>query len=336
MTNVSLAFPLADPELATSLAGDLHVVEDLLQDAVANTHLLADQASRHLVSAGGKRLRPLLTLLVSHLGTGVSPDIRKAGVVVELTHLASLYHDDVMDSAPMRRGAPSAHEVWGNNVAILTGDLLFARASRLTAEMGPDAVAVQAATFERLCMGQLQETVGPTEGEDPVAHYIQVLADKTASLLATSAYFGAKYSGCSQEIQRTVANYGEKVGVAFQLADDVIDLVSAGEITGKTQGTDLREQVPTMPVLLLRQLIASGNATAADHELIALIDSDLSTDEALNKTVALLKVHPVVEATRLQSVAWANDAIAELDTLPQGAVREALAAFAQALVDRTS
>lgn len=336
MTNVSLAFPLDDPELATSLAEELHTVEDLLQKAVANAHLLADEASRHLVSAGGKRLRPLLTLLVSHLGTGVSSDIRKAAVVVELTHLASLYHDDVMDSAPLRRGAPSAHEVWGNNVAILTGDLLFARASRLTADLGPDAVAVQAETFERLCMGQLQETVGPTEKDDPVAHYIQVLADKTASLLATSAYFGARYSGCSTDIQQTVARYGEKVGVAFQLADDVIDLTSAGDVTGKTQGTDLREQVPTMPVLLLRKRLAQGNQQPGDAELLALIDSDLSTDEALDRAVAALKNHPVVEETREQSVAWAQDAISELDNLPQGSVHQALAAFAQALVERTS
>lgn len=336
MTNVSLAFPLDDPELATSLAAELQTVEDLLQKAVANAHLLADEASRHLVSAGGKRLRPLLTLLVSHLGSGVSSDIRKAAVVVELTHLASLYHDDVMDSAPLRRGAPSAHEVWGNNVAILTGDLLFARASRLTADLGPDAVAVQAETFERLCMGQLQETVGPTETDDPVAHYIQVLADKTASLLATSAYFGARYSGCSADIQQTVARYGEKVGVAFQLADDVIDLTSAGDVTGKTQGTDLREQVPTMPVLLLRKRITQGTDQPGDKELIALIDSDLSTDEALDRAVAALKDHPVVEETRDRSVTWAEDAISELENLPQGSVRQALAAFAQALVERTS
>lgn len=336
MTNVSLAFPLDDPELAQNLMAELQIVEAQLQDAVANVHLLADEASRHLVSAGGKRLRPLLTLLVSQLGTGVSDEIRKAGVVVELTHLASLYHDDVMDSAPLRRGAPSAHEVWGNNVAILTGDLLFARASRLTADLGPDAVAVQADTFERLCMGQLQETVGPTESDDPVAHYIQVLADKTASLLATSAYFGARYSGCSVEVQRTVAQYGEKIGVAFQLADDVIDLTSSGEVTGKTQGTDLREQVPTMPVLLLRKRVAQGTAAPGDQELIDLIDSDLSSDEALNHTVSLLKAHPVVEETRAQSAQWAQDAIAELDGLPQGSVRQALAAFAQALVERSA
>lgn len=336
MTNVSLAFPLDDPALAESLAQELQIVEELLQEAVVNTHLLADQASKHLVSAGGKRLRPLLTLLVSHLGSGVTPQIRTAGVIVELTHLASLYHDDVMDSAPLRRGAPSAHEVWGNNVAILTGDLLFARASRLTADLGPDAVAVQAETFERLCMGQLQETVGPAEQDDPVAHYIQVLADKTASLLATSAYFGARYSGCSKEIQQTVANYGEKVGVAFQLADDVIDLTSSGEVTGKTQGTDLREQVPTMPVLLLRKKIAGGEGTAADLELIAKIDSDLSSDEALHETVALLKSHEVVDQTRELSKQWARDAIAELEQLPAGAVRQALSAFAQALVERSS
>src|SRR6478672_6100802 len=170
------AFPLADADLADRLAVRLPLVDD---------------ASRHLVNAGGKRLRPLLTLLAAELGDGSRREVIDAAVVVELTHLATLYHDDVMDSAPLRRGAPAAHEVWGNSVAILTGDLLFARASATVAGLGPDAVRIQAATFERLCLGQLHETVGPRPDEDHVAHYLQVLADKTASLIATSARFGA-------------------------------------------------------------------------------------------------------------------------------------------------
>ena len=176
----STTFPLADPDLADRLAVRLALVEERLRDAVANVDPLADDASRHLVNAGGKRLRPLLTLLAAELGDGSRREVVDAAVVVELTHLATLYHDDVMDSAPLRRGAPAAHEVWGNSVAILTGDLLFARASATVAGLGPDAVRIQAATFERLCLGQLHETVGPRPEDDRVAHYLQVLADKKA------------------------------------------------------------------------------------------------------------------------------------------------------------
>ena len=186
------AIPLADQALADRLTARLALVEEALRDAVGNADALADSASRHLVNAGGKRLRPLLTLLVAELGDGARREVIDAAVVVELTHLATLYHDDVMDSAPLRRGAPSAHEVWGNSVAILTGDLLFARASTTVAGLGPEAVRIQARTFERLCLGQLHETVGPRDGDDPVTHYLQVLADKTASLLATSARLGGR------------------------------------------------------------------------------------------------------------------------------------------------
>src|SRR5690625_7430616 len=147
-------------------------------------------------------------------------------MVVELTHLATLYHDDVMDSRPIRLGAPSAHEVWGNSVAIVTGDLLFARASRIVAGLGPEAVILQAETFERLCLGQLRESVGPSGDEDPIEHYLEVLADKTGSLIATSARFGALFAGAEAEHINALIQFGEKIGVAFQLADDVIDLAS--------------------------------------------------------------------------------------------------------------
>jgi heptaprenyl diphosphate synthase len=297
---------------------------------------LADDASRHLVNAGGKRLRPLLTLLAAELGDGSRLEVIDAAVVVELTHLATLYHDDVMDSAPLRRGAPAAHEVWGNSVAILTGDLLFARASATVAGLGPEAVRIQAATFERLCLGQLHETVGPRPDDDHVAHYLQVLADKTASLIATSARFGAMFSGCRPDVVSIVSAFGEKIGVAFQLADDVIDLTSDGETTGKTPGTDLRERVPTMPALLLRARAASPDATAQDQEVLALLDADLTGDDALADAVAALREHPVVRETRERAVTLAHAAVLELDALDDGPVKDALVSFADALVDRAS
>ena len=333
--SMTAAIPLPDPALAERLADRMEIVERALADAVASADRLADDVARHLVAAGGKRLRPFLTLLAGELGDGSRPELIDAAVVVELTHLATLYHDDVMDSAPLRRGAPSVHSVWGNSVAILVGDLLFARASSLVAGLGPEAVRIQAQTFERLCLGQLHETTGPAPGEDPVEHYLGVLAGKTASLLATSGRFGARFGG-APEAEEALAAYGEKVGVAFQLADDVLDLASTGETTGKTPGTDLREGIPTMPVLLLRQRVARGTASADDAALLAALDGDLTSDDALASVVARLREHEVLAETRALATRYAREAESELASLPGGPVKQALEAFAVALADRAA
>lgn len=324
----------ADESVVDAVTRRLEEVEVRLRDAVSHTDDLADSVSRHLVEAGGKRTRPTLTLLAAHLGDPTRPEVLDAAVVVELTHLATLYHDDVMDSAPTRRGAPAVHALWGNNVAILTGDLLFARASRVVAGLGPQAVRIQAATFERLCLGQMHETVGPRGDEDPVAHYLQVLADKTGSLIATSGRFGAMFSGCSREVVDVLVDYGEKVGVAFQLADDVIDLTADPEVTGKTPGTDLRERVPTLPVLLARRAAAEGDTDAA--KVVELLDADLDDDDALAEAVRAVREHPVTDETRRQARRWAADAVAALDALPDGEVRTALADLAGQVASRTA
>jgi heptaprenyl diphosphate synthase len=276
----------------------------------------------------------MLTLLAGHLGDPSRPEVLEAAVVVELTHLATLYHDDVMDSAPVRRGAPAAHQVWGNTVAILTGDLLFARASTIVAGLGVEAVRIQAATFERLCLGQLHETIGPAPDEDPVAHYLQVLADKTGSLIATAGRFGAMFSGADPSVVDVLVGYGEQVGVAFQLADDVIDLASDGAETGKTPGTDLREGVPTLPGLLARRAADAGDAAAAG--VVELLDGDLSDDARLADAVAGLRGLPAVAEAQAEAARWAAGAVAALEPLPDGGAKTALRAFAEAVVDRTA
>lgn len=331
-----MALPIGNAALEASISPRLALIEERLRDAVAQSDRLADATSRHLVDAGGKRLRPMLALLTAQLGDAARPEVLDAAVVVELTHLATLYHDDVMDSAPTRRGAPAAHEVWGNSVAILTGDLLFARASAVVAGLGPEAVRIQASTFERLCLGQLHETVGPADGEDAVKHYLEVLADKTGSLIATSARFGAMFAGCDRVTVEQVSHYGELAGVAFQIADDVLDIRSEADVSGKTPGTDLREGVATMPVLLLRQYAAGPEGTEEDEALLAAIDSDLTDDAVLADVVARLRAHPVLEETAALAIEWSRQAVAAIDGLPAGEVKDALVAFAKALVARAS
>jgi heptaprenyl diphosphate synthase len=333
-TTVAVDLALAEPGLDAIVRADLLRVEERLRAAVHQADPLADDASRHLVLAGGKRVRPMLTLLAGHLGDASRPEIIEAAVVVELTHLATLYHDDVMDSAPKRRGAPSAHEVWGNTVAILTGDLLFARASTIVAGLGAEAVRIQAQTFERLCLGQLHETIGPRPGEDPVDHYLQVLSDKTGSLIATAARFGAMFAGCGPQVLDPLIRYGERVGVAFQLADDVLDLTSDGLTSGKTPGTDLREGVATLPVLFARRDAAAGDARSV--ALVDLLDGDLSDDAVLAEVLTRLAGHPATQEARAQALHWAQEACDALEPLPVGAAKRALRAFAEAVVDRTA
>nr|WP_218885651.1 polyprenyl synthetase family protein [Kineococcus aurantiacus] len=328
--------PTTDPALEDALREGLDVVEARLRAAVANADPIADAPSRHLVEAGGKRVRPMLTLLGAHLaapGAPVPEEVLAAAVVCELTHLASLYHDDVMDSAPTRRGAPAAQHLYGNNVAILTGDLLFARASNVVAGLGPEAVRVQAETFERLCLGQLHETVGPRPDEDPVRHYLDVLADKTASLIATAGRFGAVFGGGSEDVVRAMVRYGEDVGVAFQLADDVLDLTSDVGESGKRPGTDLREGVPTLPVLLARRAAAEGDPAA--RAVVALLDSGrLDDDAVLAEAVDALRRHPVTDQARCTAREWARRASTHLAGLPASPAREALEAYAGTIADR--
>jgi len=325
----TIGVPDVDADLSDRVRSGLVAVEEGLALAVAADDEMLDVTARHLLAAGGKRFRPLMVLLASHLGDPDAGGVVPSALVVELTHLATLYHDDVMDEAAVRRGVPSANAEWGNTVAILTGDFLFARASELVADLGPEAVRLQSRTFARLVRGQIRETVGPSPEEDPVEHYLAVLADKTGSLIATSARFGAWLSGAPAEQVETVTRFGEAIGVAFQLADDVIDVVSDGEESGKTPGTDLREGVPTLPSLYARRSVAPDDARLRGLLAGPVADDDM--DEAL----ALLRAHPALEESQREVRRWAEKARAELDSLPPGAARSALEEICASVVTRS-
>lgn len=301
------------------------------------TDALVDAASRYLYEAGGKRIRPLLALLSAQLGAGVTPEVVQVATALEITHLGSLYHDDVMDAAEKRRGVPSAQTVWGNNIAILTGDLLFSRASQIMAKLGDRAIHLQADTFERLVLGQMHETLGPQEGDDPVEFYLQVLSDKTGSLIAAAAQAGVIFSDGPREYEDALSQFGEKAGVAFQLLDDVIDLSADPDETGKVPGTDLRAGVPTMPYLLLGQRGDDPSVALRARIDAGVTDIAEGGDPAgLDADLAELREHEATAATRELANAWSRDAVAALDPLPDGPVREGLTRFAQAVADRSS
>lgn len=335
MSGISALLPDND-EFVARIQARLEVVENSLREVVKHHDNFVGEALSHLALAGGKRLRPVLTLITSELGPdSQSQDVIDAALAVELTHLASLYHDDVMDEAPLRRGVPTAQKVFGNTAAIMAGDVLFARASAIVSKLGPAAVLLHAKAFERLCVGELNEIAGVPAGVDPVAHYIQVLSDKTGSLIAASAEHGVMAAGGKPEYAQAVAAYGEKIGVAFQLADDVIDLVSDPEVTGKRPGTDLLENVDTMPTLLLRQAAKDGTIDDLGAEILAALDSgELTEGPSLEATVAKIRNHEVVAQTRELAEQWTNESLSELEVLPDGEVRDALATFAYAMVHR--
>ncbi len=324
---------VSDRVLLKALESGLEIVETNLLTATQHADKIAGASARHLVAAGGKRVRPTLVLLSAQFGDPKKQEVIDAAVVVELTHLATLYHDDVMDDAPTRRGVPTAQMIWGNSIAILTGDLLFARASQVGSHLGEESLKLQADTFERLCLGQLHETIGPSESDDAISHYIQVMADKTGSLIAASAQLGIMLSGAPREYMEPMREYGEKVGVAFQLIDDVIDISEAGP-SGKTPGTDLRAGVPTLPVLLLRKAAGDGDIEAIS--LLALIDGGLNDDARLQEALVRLRSHPVANLAYLEAKRWADEAVIAIKDLPEGSVKNALEQFAQAVVDRTN
>ena len=318
-------------EVERDLSERMEAVERFLFNHAAGEFPFATETSRHLISAGGKRFRPMLTLLASNYGDSTREEIIKAAVVVELTHLATLYHDDVMDEAPLRRGVESANKRWGNSVAILTGDYLFAKSSLLLADLGPDAVRHQAMTFERLVVGQIMETEGPQGGEDRLGHYIKVVTEKTGSLFGLCARYGGYLSGAKPEIVETLVRFSEELGIAFQLADDVIDIESSSNQSGKTPGTDLREGVPTLVTLLVQQM-----NRPEDERLLALLAGPILDEGDVRYALEQLRQHVALEEAKHITMQYAESARKMLTPLPLNGTTEGLLSLCDALVSRSS
>ncbi|WP_216210635.1 polyprenyl synthetase family protein [Amycolatopsis aidingensis] len=319
---------IADPALLSELAGGLNEVETVLRQVVRSDVEAVAEAASHLVEAGGKRFRPLFTLLAAQFGDTGREAVVTAAAAVELVHLATLYHDDVMDEATMRRGAQSVNARWDNTIAILTGDFLFANASRLVADLGTDAARIIAETFSELVTGQMRETVGPVGDEDPVEHYLSVIGQKTGSLIATAGRFGGMLSGARPEYIDALRRYGQLVGTAFQISDDVIDIASPSAELGKSQGTDLREGVRTLPMLYA--LADDGT----EPRLAELLQGPLTEDALVEEALQLLRSSTGLERARVTLSDYARRARAELEALPASPARDACESVADYLVAR--
>ncbi|WP_027140165.1 polyprenyl synthetase family protein [Pseudofrankia saprophytica] len=320
----------ADPDLESAVRAGLTDVERLLREAVRSEFTFVTEASRHLTDAGGKRFRPMVVLLAAHFADSAAPEVIQAAAAIELTHLSTLYHDDVMDEAPLRRGAASANARWTNTVAILVGDYLFARASEITADLGPEATRILAQTIATLCEGQIRETVGPMPDDDPVEHYLRVVTGKTASLIAASGRLGAMMAGADPVTADIMATFGERIGVGFQLSDDIIDVASDSAASGKTPGTDLRAGVRTLPMLYALR----GRDAGADR-LRELLADGFASDAALGEAIEILRAHPGMDEARAQLSSWASSARDCLAPLPEGSAKAALESLADFVVART-
>ena len=326
---VPVDFP--DTAVEADVLEGLTLVESVIRATARTEESLLTEASLHLVNAGGKRFRAMLVLLAGQFGDPRDSRLVPAAAAIELTHLATLFHDDVMDEAAIRRGHPSANSRWDNTVAILTGDFLFARASRILADLGADAIRIQTETFARLVSGQVAETIGPRPGEDPLDHYWRVVTEKTGSLIATSGRFGGMFSGAPEEIVSRMELACEALGVAFQISDDILDISSGTGQSGKTPGTDLREGVRSLPVLH-----ALRSADPADERLRELLARGPLTDDAEHaEALALLRGHPAMKAARADLIAWAGKAREHVLALPPGPARASFETLCDFVVERT-
>ena len=331
MTWSVLGIPSVDPALEGRIRARLEEVESALALSVVSEVDFLNKAARHLLDAGGKRFRPLLLVLSAEFGDAEAAGVVPAALVVELTHLATLYHDDVMDEASLRRGALSANARWDNSVAILTGDFLFARAAEIVASLGPEAVLIQAQTFARLVQGQIRETVGPGPDDDPLQHYLAAVADKTGSLIATSARLGALMAGVEPGLVAVLTEFGEQIGTAFQLSDDIIDVASESTELGKTPGTDLREGVPTLPTL-----IAQRSHHPTDTRLLELLSGPISDEAKHAEALRLLRTNPAMQKARLEVQRRAEAARRLLDDVPDVPARHALVGLCDLVTTRSS
>jgi heptaprenyl diphosphate synthase len=328
---VPVDFP--DSALEAEVRDYLGRVEESLAATAHPDDELLTEASRHSIAAGGKRFRAMLVLLAAQFGDPEDPRVIEAAVAIELTHLATLFHDDVMDEALVRRGHPSVNSRWSNSVAILTGDFLFAQASQILAGLGPDAVRIQAETFSRLVTGQMAETIGPRPGQDPLDFYMYVITEKTGSLIATAGRFGALFSDAPAGVADQIAAACEQIGVAWQLSDDVIDIASDSSQSGKTPGTDLRQGVRTLPVLYA---LRSTGQSPADTRLRWLLDeADLTDETLLAEALTLLRGHHAMKESRADVLNWLHEARASISALPDGPARAAFLALCDFVEKRT-
>jgi heptaprenyl diphosphate synthase len=324
------AVAAVDPALAEVQAGvqaQLEQVERALEEATGTADEFIREAARTLIG-GGKRFRASCVLLAGRFGDPDAPGLVPIATAIELTHLASMYHDDVIDEAELRRGNATANARYDNLIAILTGDYLFARASEITAELGAEASRTLARTFTHLCAGQISEARGPQDDEDPVEHYMRVLEGKTGALIGAACKLGGYLSGASPAQVSALKEFGDRIGVAFQLGDDLLDITADPDAAGKQPGTDLRQGVRTLPVLYL---LREGGP---DAEVVGRVLEGETGNGAVVEALEVLRRSEALDEARQTARTVVKEATSRLAELPDIPAREALSQLAQRALER--
>lgn len=316
-----------DPTLEREVRARLDEVEAALEKAVrADSDMLAETA-QYLLAAGGKRFRPMLVLLSGYFGDPTDPRLVPGSVSIELVHQATLYHDDVIDEADARHAVPSANARWSNTVAILTGDYLFAKASEISTDLGTDICALLARTIATLCDGQIREVEAAGRVEQTEDQYLDVIRRKTGALIATSCRLGGMLSDAPSEALDVLEEYGEALGLAFQLSDDIMDLTASSQTLGKEPGQDMREGVYTLPVL-------HALAGPRGSQLRAVLEEGPPDGERLERALEIVRAPGDLDHARAAVVAEVDRAHGLLERLPDGPARTALGQLAEFLAAR--
>jgi heptaprenyl diphosphate synthase len=314
-----------DASLESALQTRLDEVEEALQKAVRSDFDFLTESASYLISAGGKRFRPMLVLLAGYFGDPSDPRLVPGAVAIELTHLATLYHDDVIDEADSRRGTPSANTRWDNTVAILTGDYLFARASEISSELGTDVSRLLARTIATVCDGQIREVGAAGRIDQSEQSYMETIRRKTAALIATSCRLGGMLSEAAPEHVDVLERFGEALGMGFQLSDDIMDVTSSEGELGKEPGVDLKEGVYTLPVI---------HALEGNEELRGLLTAGPPDGKRLERALDIVSGDGNLSRAREAVVDAVSRATSLAGKLPDGPARTALVHLAEFIAIR--
>jgi heptaprenyl diphosphate synthase len=320
---------LASPLLALqSMDGDRERVEAALLAAVRTRDAYLTELASHLIVAGGKRLRPVMTIAAAQVGgkAKVSEDVIQGAIACELVHLGSLYHDDVMDESTMRRGVDTVNAKWGNLQAIVAGDFLLARASGIAASLGNEIAGLLARTIAELCEGQIEELQHTYSVARTVPSYLVSIEGKTASLFATSARIGALVAGHDADVVDALTNYGTAFGMVFQIVDDILDVIATDAELGKRAGHDMEEGVYTLPVLL-----TLAQQSSDSDELRSFLGKPLSQTER-ERALVIVRAHEGIQSAIDSANNYVHMAETECDRMPQGVATDALRAAPAALL----
>ena len=317
-----------DAALEAEIRVRLDAVEDALDKAVRAESDLLSSSAKYLLAAGGKRFRPMLVLVAGYFGDPTDPRLIPGAAAIELTHVATLYHDDVMDEAESRHGVPSVNARWDNNIAILSGDFLFARASELSSDLGPEICRLLSQTIATLCDGQIRDVSTAHKVDKSEEDHLDIIRRKTGALIAMSCRLGGLLSDARPEHVELLEDVGASIGMAFQLSDDIMDITSSQLELGKEPGTDMREGVYTVPVLHALQHSSDRD------ELRRILGTGSPDGELLDRALDIVRSAGSIEHAQAQVADEVQHAVGLARQLPDGPARHALVQLARFLAVR--